>query len=801
MPNEAEPAENRNQAIVNNLVACERCGQRRFRSQRGVLQHLPHCNGPAQPPPVPLPPHIPPPPRPPDPPRELIQPVVQQLFMWGQLNGDQATRELKECYEKVVYWRKNIFMLPKGASGKDYIRETTRLINGWTTESPIKECAMYAIHVMPALLLQKPAKTSKSRHHVEALTRRLKLWQNGEFDQLFREADTLQKRLPKIERKKNINVISRKFRDHVSKGNLNSAIKVLTNNMEGGILPLNDQTKELLKVKHPEGRKAQEHVKLQGPLPTVENVIFDVIDDSMVLEAAKIIRGGSGPSGLDADGWRRILVSRDYGETGTDLRKAIASLIRKVCSVEVKDSSLAPLLASRLVPLNKNPGLRPIGVGEVLRRIMGKVVMAAFSEDVVRGSSDAQMCGRSSGSEAAIHAMRRMYSNDSTEAVILVDAANAFNNINREALIHNIKYACPEIATYVSNCYANPARLFVIGGLEISSQEGTTQGDPLGMAIYALGVTPMLNILLLRIGNQHNRMVAFADDITAAGTLEALKQWWDHLLEIGPSYGYFPQPTKSWLIVKSDQLDQARQTFAGTQIKITSEGERHLGAVIGTDENKSQYINKKIDDWTQEINLLAEIAATYPQAAYSAYVSSYQHKLTYFHRTIPSISDELKRVDEAVRHRLIPSLTGGRIINDHERVMLSLPPRLGGMGLKIFSEESTNDHHDSMSATVILQNQILQSEVDAPVSKSKSRLHNERQQRNQAKLRAFLDESEDETKRMMETLNQKDVSNWLTAIPTNERGFELTKQEFRDAIRIRYNWPLDRMPSTCACGS
>ena len=57
------------------------------------------------------------------------------------------------------------------------------------------------------------------------------------------------------------------------------------------------------------------------------------------------------------------------------------------------------------------------------------------------------------------------------------------------------------------------------------------------------------------------------------------------------------------------------------------------------------------------------------------------------------------------------------------------------------------------------------------------------------------------TKRMMETLNQKGVSNWLTTIPTKEQGFELTKQEFWDAVRIRYNWPLDRVPSTCACGS
>ena len=63
-------------------------------------------------------------------------------------------------------------------------------------------------------------------------------------------------------------------------------------------------------------------------------------------------------------------------------------------------------MASRLVPLDKNPGHRPIGVGQV----MGKVVMSAFSEDVTTTSSDAQMCGQSSGSEAAIHAIRKMFS-------------------------------------------------------------------------------------------------------------------------------------------------------------------------------------------------------------------------------------------------------------------------------------------------------------------------------------------------------------------------------------------------------
>ncbi|XP_066921132.1 uncharacterized protein [Clytia hemisphaerica] len=430
---------------------------------------------------------------------------------------------------------------------------------------------------------------------------------------------------------------------------------------------------------------------------------------------------------------------------------------------------------------------------------MGKVVMSAFSKDVVKATNKAQMCGRQSGSEAAIHAMRKMYSNENTDAVILVDAANAFNNLNRGVLLHNIKYICPEIATYTTNCYTNPARLFVIGGLELKSREGTTQGDPLGMAIYALGITPMMNIMLMAIADKHNKMVGFADDITAAGDIQSLKQWWDLLLEIGPAYGYFPQPSKSWLIVKETKLTEATEVFAGTQIQISTEGERHLGAVIGTDENKRNYINEKISKWKDEIILLADIAATYPQSAYAAYVTSYQHKLTYFLRTIPGISEEIKQVDEVVRHRLIPALVGGHIINDKERIMLSLPPRLGGLGLKIFEEEAESNFQDSMNATTTLQNQILGSNDEN--QKSRSQLRKERDLRDQGKLQQLLDESDESTKRKMETLNQKGVSNWLTVLPIKDEGYELSKQEFWDAIRIRYDWPLDRIPTHCPCGA
>ena len=72
------------------------------------------------------------------------------------------------------------------------------------------------------------------------------------------------------------------------------------------------------------------------------------------------------------------MVSRDYGDGVNDLRKAIVLLIKKICIEKIDDSSLSPLMASRLVVLNKNSGLRPIEVGEVLRRALGKVLRRAL---------------------------------------------------------------------------------------------------------------------------------------------------------------------------------------------------------------------------------------------------------------------------------------------------------------------------------------------------------------------------------------------------------------------------------------
>ena len=119
-----------------------------------------------------------------------------------------------------------------------------------------------------------------------------------------------------------------------------------------------------------------------------------------------------------------------------------------------------------------------------------------------------------------------MFNEYDTEAVLMVDASNAFNSINREAFLHNTKVLCPTLATFINNSYSIPSDLFVQGGKSLKSLEGTTQGDPAAMAIYALGIRPLLvwlsNLSKEKTEKFPSRQVVFADDLKGVGSLENL---------------------------------------------------------------------------------------------------------------------------------------------------------------------------------------------------------------------------------------------------------------------------------------
>ena len=109
-------------------------------------------------------------------------------------------------------------------------------------------------------------------------------------------------------------------------------------------------------------------------LKNKKGLIFDEVNADLVRKSAIRTKGSHGPSGLDADFWSKILCNSIFGNASDDLRHAIALLARMLCSEELVDQkSIEGLFACRLIPLDKSPGIRPIGVGEVLRRIIAKL--------------------------------------------------------------------------------------------------------------------------------------------------------------------------------------------------------------------------------------------------------------------------------------------------------------------------------------------------------------------------------------------------------------------------------------------
>ena len=95
----------------------------------------------------------------------------------------------------------------------------------------------------------------------------------------------------------------------------------------------------------------------------------------MIREAALRTKGSGGPSGVDAVGFRRIFACKSFKRSSTNLCDSLAIITKRLWTEYVDPLTIEPILANRLIPLDKGNGeVRPIGVGEVIRSTIGKCV-------------------------------------------------------------------------------------------------------------------------------------------------------------------------------------------------------------------------------------------------------------------------------------------------------------------------------------------------------------------------------------------------------------------------------------------
>ena len=254
---------------------------------------------------------------------------------------------------------------------------------------------------------------------------------------------------------------------------------------------------------------------------------------------------------------------------------------------------------------------------------------------------------------------------------------------------------------------------------------------------------------------------------------------------------------------------EADAIFQGTGVTISVNGVRYLGSAIGEPVFLEQFFLDKVEEWKKEIEQLVTFPNTEPHAAFAALTHGLHDKYTYLLRTLPAPVDGLEDMDNAIVNRLLPSLTGRVNFTAAELELLRLPARLGGMGIPHLQAMAAHHLAGSKEMTKGQVQEILMQncEHDTPsvkvvhsdAERSRNTMKHQRRKIEVARRKNLL-QTWPGHQSLVDLLSEKGSSSWLTTLPLKDHGFWLSKQDFRDALALRYDWRLENTPLTCVCG-
>jgi hypothetical protein len=321
------------------------------------------------------------------------------------------------------------------------------------------------------------------------------------------------------------------------------------------------------------------------------------------------------------------------------------------------------------------------------------------------------------------------------------------------------------------------------------------------MVLYAIGIMPLIDLLRGKA-----KQVWFADDAQAADKLTALRAWWDIIVEYGPRYGYFANPSKTKLIVKPEMVEEARIVFAGTAIEAVA-GWRDLGTAIGDTAFIRKYLGEIVSDWTSQVELLARIANFTPHAAHQNFVAVLRNCWSFAQNTAAALGPLLEPLEAAIRHKLaVALLRHRRVLTDDERALWALPGRLGGMGLDNPVVDSPHKFQSSVLRTAPLvevvksQERYFSKEVQLEMKKIKKQVKMSKNARLEDEAKSLHARLPAPLQRALMLAQEKGASAIVTTLPLDREGFYMHKGDWCDTIDMRYGYDPPKMPERCPCG-
>ena len=392
----------------------------------------------------------------------------------------------------------------------------------------------WLVALLPRLVLFPLSRGGRkhNRHAVGVILDRLQRWSVGAYRELVAQAIQSSgggsKRKSKTKSSSDSTgdaldaSVARGVINAVSEGSLSKAAKLL----KSRAVP-SENVDELRKL----------HPPRMAPVTPVapESEAFLEFEVSEVRRACRSFPPGStgGPSGLRPC----HLVEMLKADEDDTLAQALADFVSDFNAGKIPEEARPWLCGARLIGLEKEPsGVRPIAIGEVLRHLAGKCLIARCQDDVVSRLLPQQMgVGVANAPEIISHAVQAWAeSARSDESLILVDFSNAYNSLDRQKMLEAIAAEAPAFLPYANFCYGVPTPLRG-RSFQLWSEEGTQQGDCCGPIFFSVALQKLVRECCPHSVEAWNRW--YLDDGTLCGQTTAVEGMFASLVQKSPEFG------------------------------------------------------------------------------------------------------------------------------------------------------------------------------------------------------------------------------------------------------------------------
>lgn len=462
----------------------------------------------------------------------------------------------------------------------------------------------------------------------------------------------------------------------------------------------------------------------------------------------------------------------------------------------------------------KDGGIRPIAIGTTLRRLTSKIACFSVKSDMINYLRPRQIgFGVKFGCESAVHAIRSYVRNPGNRCKLnlKVDVKNAFNSVERDIMLAEIKDKIPQLYLYFSQCYLRPTFL-VYGNKIILSRVGAQQGDPAGPLIFSLAIHPLVTLLQAELN------VWYLDDGTLGDTPANVLVDLSTIKDRAKSIGLELNSTKCEIYFCSGTVDDNVMN----QFELLAPGIR----VVTDDELEilgSPILESSVEPFTrrkfQKINVLIDRLSSL-QTHYALFILKNClaiPKLVYLLRCSPlwKFTALLQDLDMQLKSAL------EKIINvqlsETQWIQSSLPVNFGGLGIRSFSDislpafiSSAYGVQDIVSTLTYIQDyesnipylmEALEkwNEVNNEIKPETIKSQFAWDRINVNRMISQLTFSTEVEQFRFDLLQNKMSGAWLNVIPSPNIGTLLNNDVMRICVGLRLGAKICH-PFECACG-